>query len=121
MFNSQERASFSYLAFSGYLQRLCSENTREEVIDKLSIRLVSNQPAADNLQTALSNAQKLKTNAVSTQIQTAQLLKQLPAQDQDVIKALQGGTGLTSGQFTDFLRILDLSSCEKSTAFQRCV
>jgi len=29
------------------------------------------------------------------------IVKQLPAQDQDVIKALQGGTGLTSGQFTD--------------------
>jgi hypothetical protein len=96
-------------------------NSREEVIGKLSIRLVSNQPAANNLQTALSNAQEvLKTNAVSTQIQTDRLLKQLPAQDQDVIKALQDGTGLTSGEFTDFLRILDLSTCgEEARGFQR--
>jgi len=40
-----------------------------------------------------------------------QLLKQLPAQDQDVIKA--GWNWLDSGQFTDFLRILDLVVAEK--------
>jgi hypothetical protein len=97
------------------------KNPRDEVIRKLSIRLVSNQPAAADLPAVLSNAQEvLKAIAVSTQIQTAQLLKQLPAQNHDVIKALQAGTGLTSGEFTDFLRILDLSSCgEEARAFQR--
>lgn len=104
--------------YRGFVQL---KNSREEVIGKLSIRLVSNQPAANNLQTALSNAQKvLKTNAVSIQIQTAQLLNQLPAQDQNVIKTLQDATGLTSGEFTDFLRILDLSTCgEEARGFQQ--
>ncbi|MCL1474433.1 hypothetical protein [Argonema antarcticum] len=97
------------------------KNPRDEVIRKLSIRLVSNQPAAAELQAVLSNVQEvLKAIAVSTQIQTAQLLKQLPAQNHDVIKALQAGTGLTSGEFTNFLRILDLSSCEEEALeFQR--
>ncbi len=97
------------------------QNPRDEVIRKLSIRLVSNQPAAADLQAVLSNAQEvLKAIAVSPQIQTAQLLKQLPAQNHNVIKALQAGTGLTSGEFTDFLLTLDLSGCgEEARAFQR--
>lgn len=95
---------------------------REEVVTTLTIRLVSNQPADVKLQAALDAAQKvLGTNGTNTaQVATANLLKKLSAGHRQVIEQLRSRAGLNSTQFTDFLRVLDVSGCgEETRSFQR--
>jgi hypothetical protein len=99
--------------YKGFL----STHSREDVLQKLCIRLVSNQPVVTELICALKSAQDLLT---TTQIQAQQLLKQLSEEDLDRIKPFQSKSNLSSTEFTDFLRVLDLSHCgEESRKFQR--
>jgi hypothetical protein len=94
---------------------------RHEVLTKLSIRLVSNQPLDTDLALALDVAQTglHVAGSQSIPIQTGKLLKQLPEDSAEILKRLHGASGLTSSQFTDFLRVLDFSNCgAESRIFQ---
>jgi hypothetical protein len=110
------------------IQRLASiykgfftAHQREDVLQKLSIRLVSNQPVADDLICALQSAQSVLSNHFATQsAQVRQLLKLLSESEQAVIQSLSSKAGLSSTEFTDFLRVFDLSHCgEESRKIQR--
>lgn len=95
---------------------------REEVITKLIIRLISNQPADAKLQAALDAVQKvLGARGTNTApVATANLLKKLTAGQRTIINLLRSKADLSSTEFTDFLRILDLSGCgEEARSFQR--
>jgi hypothetical protein len=95
---------------------------REEVITKLTIRLVSNQPVDAKLQATLDAAQKVLAARVTNTapIATANLLKKLTAGQRTIIDLLRSKADLSSTEFTDFLRILDLSGCgEEARSFQR--
>jgi hypothetical protein len=77
---------------------------------KTTIALVSNQPVAPSLGDALSEAkQELARRAPG--YATARLLGKLPTVHREPLKRLWTSSGLTSGVFTDFLRVLDLSGC----------
>ena len=94
-----------------------THHSREDVLKKLCIRLVSNQPVATELLCALKSAQDLLT---TTPMQAQQLLKQLSEDDRNQIQPFQNRANLSSTEFTDFLRVLDLSHCgEESRKFQR--
>lgn len=96
--------------------------SREDVVTKLTIRLVSNQPADAKSQAALEAAKKiLGTNGTDTApVATANLLKKLSAGHRAVIEQLRSKAGLSSTEFTDLLRVLDLSACgEEARSFQR--
>ncbi len=96
-----------------------THHSREDVLQKLCIRLVSNQPVAKGLLCALKSAQDLLT-AIPTPIQSQQLLKQLSEKDRNQIQPFQSRSNLSITEFTDFLRVLDLSHCgEESGKFQR--
>lgn len=98
-----------------------SQHNRAEVIRKLRVRLVSNQPANENLQAALDGAQdELVNKDLTVETRTADLLKHLPPQSVDILNRLYNASGLSSREFTGFLRVLDLSGCgEEGRMIQR--
>jgi hypothetical protein len=121
-------ASKSVQSTNSVIRRLASiykgfltAHQREDVLQKLSIRLVSNQPVADNLICALQSAQAVLSNHFVTQVvQVKQLLNLLSTSKQAVIQSLYSKADLSSTEFTDFLRVFDLSHCgEESRKIQR--
>jgi hypothetical protein len=95
---------------------------REDVITKLTIRLVSNQPVDAKLQAALDAAHKVlgDRGTNTAPVITANLLKKLSTGHRTIIDQLRSKAGLSSTEFTDFLRLLDLSGCgEEARSFQR--
>lgn len=92
-------------AFSGFYE----VHDHSLVIERLSIKLVSNRPA-DEVLTHSLNAAKFWLNEHPT-AQSARLIAALPASNQEVMKRLQKASGLRSVSFCDFLRCLDLSDC----------
>ena len=102
--------------YKGFLQN----NSRADILQKLSISLVSIQPAATDLLSTLTTSQNLlSTRFTSESVQIEKLLTLLSEDAQLVIKTLYSKSGLTNTEFTDFIRILDLSHCgEESWEFQ---
>jgi hypothetical protein len=98
-----------------------SQAPRGDVVRKLTIQLVSNQPLSNALAMTLSVAQAyLQDIGIGTAVSTAKLLKAVPPDERIALRKLQEQSGLPSGEFTDFLRILDMSRCgEASRSFQR--
>ncbi len=88
-----------------------NEYGRTEVIRKLNVRLVSNQPAEEELREALALARGELTNLGTAEVRTANLLKRLPTQQTIILKRLYDASGLRSVEFSDFLRVFDLSGC----------
>jgi len=94
--------------------------SREEILKKASIRLVSNQPADGSLMSTLVAAQDaLRTHFPNAPTAAAFLLKRLLAAQQVIIKQLQAKAGLSSHDFTDFLRVLDLTGCGEASRLQQ--
>lgn len=92
---------------------------RSEVVCKLRIRLISNQPAARPLIKALGEAQAFLASQPKA-TQTATLLKRVSTATASTLTQLKTVSGLKSVEFTDFVRVLDLSGCgTDSRAFQR--
>ena len=71
-----------------------THHSREDVLKKLCIRLVSNQPVATELLCALKSAQDLLT---TTPMQAQQLLKQLSEDDRNQIQPFQNRANLSRG------------------------
>lgn len=96
-----------------------SDHGREEVLAKLRVFLVSNQPVDATLEHALASAAAI-VRITPGRITAAALLKLLQPAESDVIKALWDSlTGkLRSENFCDFLTVLDLSECGRSGRFQ---
>ena len=88
-----------------------SGHSRVEVLRKLRVRLVSNQSLAGNLQAALIAAQTVLAEKENARVRSADLFKVLPPHSADLMKRLHLGAGLRSSEFTDFLRVLDLTGC----------
>jgi hypothetical protein len=98
-------------ALRGYLKLY----PRDEVVSKLEIALVSNQPADGDLLDALHGAKaELELRGPSPR-QSAALLRELPAETQEILKRLWASSGLKY-----FLRVLSLEECgTQPRAFQR--
>lgn len=90
-----------------YLDR----HTREAVLTKLIVRLVSNQPADQQLLTALSEVQDALDGGKPRQL--GWLRTRISATSYDLLTSMRHATEstLSSSQFCDFVRILDLSHC----------
>jgi hypothetical protein len=81
-----------------------------DLLPKLQIALVSNQPAGVGVLSAVLTAQSLlKELPLETPI--GGVTKHLAQRERDAILRLQKNSGLNSGQFADFLRVFDLSQC----------
>jgi hypothetical protein len=81
------------------------------VVSKVSIALVSNQPAGTNLLTALAAAREALTDE-PLGAQAGRVFARLSEHHRRVLSTLRTASGLTSGRFTDFVRVLDLSECD---------
>lgn len=94
------------------------DHARDKILQKLTLKLVSNRPASTELVAALSEAQELlykrqgKTNV-------AVLLKELSQSSKKIIQKISGASGLKSQEFCDFLRIFDLSDCNVASRFDQ--
>ncbi len=98
-------------------QGFAQNNPRDEVIQKLRIRLISNQPASSELREALIYAQQV---LAQRQLKGAALIRELDAQHQQVIQTLSDNVPLNKAEFSDFLRVFDLSGCgENPRQWQR--
>jgi hypothetical protein len=89
---------------------LLGEVGRESAVEKTSIRLVSNRPVAATLLEALNEAQRILEQHPAA-LQSGWLERRLAQRVRDEITRLRSEAGLSSTEFTDFLRILDLSEC----------
>jgi len=83
---------------------------RDNTLRKLQIKLISNRQCGATLQDALLVAKKYLSNRPS-QIRVATLLKAMPSAHAQQISYLHRGVSLTSHEFTDFLRVFDVSEC----------
>lgn len=94
---------------------------REKTLNKLRIRLVSNQPISVALAAALKSAKQILDAAGEiTEMPANVLLKQLTGTGLKEIEKLYRAANLKSAAFTDFLRVLDFTKLgEESNAFQR--
>jgi hypothetical protein len=84
---------------------------RESVLAKLSIQVVSNRPCEEDLAKILARAQSRLGNHPE-QVRSADLFDVSEEGDVKRLTALlKGSMVLNSREFTDFLRVLDLSRC----------
>ena len=104
-------------AFSGFM----AKNNRDVVVAKLTISLVSNQPASESLLRAVNSSKAyLSTRNLCETVQTKDIITALASEaEQEEIKKLQRATGLKSAQFCDFLRVLALHQCGAHDRFQQ--
>lgn len=93
--------------YQGFTRR----NSRDDVVEKLRIKLVSNQPADADLKEALVAAQEILSQE---SLRLGTLIKRLELGHQTIIKAIGDNSALKKGEVPDFLRVLDLSSCGES-------
>lgn len=92
-------------AFKGFYDA----HSRDAVIERLCIKLVSNRPADDELVEALKAVKNILSGKAA--VQASRLISAIPEKNQDVIKRFQTASALKSAMFCDFLRCLDFSDC----------
>lgn len=108
----RERGSSSVLRrLANIYKTFADKHGRTEAIRKLSVHLVSNQPAEEKLRAASTVAREELTNSGTIEVRSADLLKRLPPQQVEILQRLYKASGLLSIEFTDFLRVFDLSGC----------
>lgn len=89
---------------------------RDQVLQKLVIKLVSNRVASKQLLSAIESSQEfLKKRA--KQVYTKTLLNALNVSGRVDIVRLREASRLGSVEFTDFLRVLDVSDCGEGSRF----
>lgn len=117
----RERGSSSVLRrLANVYKTFADEHGRAEVIRRLNVRLLSNQPAEEGLLAASTAARKELTGLGTAEVKTAVLLKRLSSQQAEILRRLHNASGLRSVEFTDFLRVFDLSGCgEEGRLVQR--
>lgn len=82
--------------------------SREDVVTKLTLRLVTNQPVAKGATAALHETKCTLKSFGNELVETAILLRSLGSSDRQVIDRLHRTSRLRSAEFCDFLRVLDL-------------
>lgn len=83
---------------------------REETLKKLRIKLVSNRPCDTRLVHAIDAARQYLSSKMAS-INAAQLLKAVSKAQAKQISYLRRSVELKSTEFTDFLRVFDVSEC----------
>ncbi len=87
-----------------------SQGTREQTLNRLALRLVSNQPVSDKTRLALEQAKVLVRDGRDG-ISAQDVIDALPRTRAAEITRLKDCAGLHSRDFLDFLLLLDLSHC----------
>lgn len=90
--------------------------SREEVVKKLRLRLVSNRACDSQLSATLAAAQHALSPS-KEEHSVAELLRQIATTYHPDLENLHVASGLSSEAFCDFLRVLDLSGCGEQSRF----
>ena len=99
------------------LRAISTQLDRDDLVARLSLRLVSNQPAGPNIAAALdASARWLEFHPGPAN--RASLLAALSARDRAEIERILDATGLPSRQATDFLRVFSLDVGQGSRSAQ---
>ncbi|HEY6807075.1 MAG TPA: hypothetical protein VI306_26085 [Pyrinomonadaceae bacterium] len=96
---------------AGIYQGFTRRNSRDDVVEKLRIKLVSNQPADADLKEALVAAQEILSKE---SLRLGTLIKRLEPGHQTIMKAIGDDSALKKAEVPDFIRVLDLTSCGES-------
>ncbi|HVA19790.1 MAG TPA: hypothetical protein VMU55_06435, partial [Solirubrobacteraceae bacterium] len=86
---------------------ISQDRSREEVLEQLEIRLVSNRPASASLASAITACKRWLAEHPD-QARRAELLKAIGPSAGKEIARLSKASGLPSVAFTDFLRVLEI-------------
>ena len=89
---------------------------REDVLKKLSIKLVSNRPASKDLEIAIKAAHS-KIIGSKKIISLPALLKGSPAKSAAILKTFFLSSGLKIQEFVDFITIFDLADCNSDSRY----
>lgn len=87
---------------------LYADRDRALVLDRLQVRLVSNQPIDAVMSEILAVASSVPRHEVLT---VRELRRRLPSDAEAMVATLHRASDLKSAQFGDFIRILDCSGC----------
>jgi len=84
-----------------------AEHDRNEVLTRLGLRLVSNQPAHPKLRDLIAEAQR-RLQSRPQPVNLSTLLRDLPVSQQNDLLLIHAASGLSKREFTDFLRLWHL-------------
>lgn len=93
-----------------FFKGLIAVYSRNDVLQKTKIKLVSNRPTSESLTKAVDAIQALLTKQPEP-VSMASLKKQLAAEQYLEIERLENAAKLKATEFTDFVRLLDFSDC----------
>lgn len=96
---------------ASYQNLLDAGHSRDDIQQKASIGLISNQPLHADLHTLWQAVQSGLSTLGSGAITFAQLLMAMPVAHHTELKKLHKRLGWADDQFADFLRVLDLDGC----------
>lgn len=100
--------------FKGFI----AANSRNDVLQKSKIKLVTNRPVSEKLAKAVGAVQMLLTKHPKP-ISLASLKKKLTAEQYNEIARLQSASKLSTTEFTDFVRLLDFSDCNAGARIEQ--
>nr|CAA6805028.1 MAG: NACHT domain protein [uncultured Thiotrichaceae bacterium] len=98
--------------FADSFLELSTKYGRDEVLKKLRVKLVSNQPISSSLLALLKDANDFLTKSNGSEVQYAQLKRKMTEDHLENLERLKKATNkLKSSQFTDFLRVICFEDC----------
>lgn len=90
--------------------------TRDEILKKLTIKLVSNRPASRDIQNALALAHnKIKTSGRIATV--GALIKGMPKKSADILRIFSSAAGLKGQEYVDFITLFDLADCNTDSRY----
>lgn len=100
-----------------FFRKLSDQVDRKMVLDKLTLKLVSNRPTSENLLSAISSS-KTFIGQSTKRIGLKEITAQLKAPEKKEIERLFAASKLTESQFPDFIAVLDFSDCNQGSRFE---
>lgn len=100
-----------------FYNKLSNQVDRKMVLNKLTLKLVSNRPASKTLLSAIDSSKTLIAQS-SKKLGLKDITAKLKAQEKKEIERLFAASKLTETQFPDFISVLDFSDCNQGSRFE---
>jgi energy-coupling factor transporter ATP-binding protein EcfA2 len=100
-----------------FYSKLSDQVDRKMVLDKLTLKLVSNRPASKTLISAITSS-KIHIGQSREKVGLKDITAKLNAQEKKEIERLFAASKLTEIQFPDFISVLDFSDCNQGSRFE---
>ncbi|TCC88775.1 hypothetical protein EZ428_19290 [Pedobacter frigiditerrae] len=101
-----------------FYTKLSAQVDRQTVLSKLSIKLVSNRPAAEKLIAVVNAVKQFSKLQAPNAIDLNAVNKVLSVAQQKELARLYKASKLSESDFVDFINVLDFSDCDEGSRFQ---